>query len=208
MQSHWVVYFKWVNFYAYVNYVLIKLLKSSLALPLCKSLQRPLSFRKGFDALETLTIWAWALPRMGQVRASPQPWAGHLEWSLPPCTPALPACLPCPLQAGSVLSTQPLLRSQFSAQRKCFLCAHFSRWPPTLAWIETQKSNSGQTASLAMPYRHTSMQTHTRSPHPPQLSPPLPSRCFWAWSWSRCLNWAFFCPQTTHWAPAPGDCSW
>lgn len=114
-------------------------------------MQRPLSFRKEVDALETLTIWAWALARMGQEHghlSSPE-WDHASRASLPapqPC-PLLPAS---PLQAGSVLSTQPLLRSQFSAQRKCFLCAHFSRWPPTLAWIEKHRN---QTADRRLPWQ-------------------------------------------------------
>ena len=114
-------------------------------------MQRPLSFRKGFDALETLTIWAWALTRMGQEHghlSSPE-WDHASRASLPAPQPC-PLLLASPLQAGSVLSTQPLLRSQFSAQWKCFLCAHFSRWPPTLAWIEKHRN---QTADRRLPWQ-------------------------------------------------------
>lgn len=142
--------------------------------------KRPL-FQEGVWMLrDTSFIWGLGLTRMGQSIGLPQPclWDDASGAFLPAPQPC-PLPPVSPLQAGSVLSTQPLLRSHLLHSDHVFSVPTLADGPPPWPELRSTEINSGQTASLAMPYRHTSMQTHTRSPHPPHPPPPF---AFVVWS--------------------------
>lgn len=130
-------------------------------------------FQEGFDALETLTIWAWALQGWGRSTGF-SPALSEITRVEPSSLHPSPArCLQCLLCRLVLCWAQPLLRSQFSAQRNVFSVPTLADGPH-LGWIEKHRNQTAERADcLAMPYRHTSMQTHTRSPHPPHPPPPF-----------------------------------